>query len=62
MEERKIKLATLALLTPIKEVLNDVVMPASLSDVAEAFLTFDAFEELRIKELYDRRYGYGHCM
>ena len=35
MEERKIKLATLALLTPIKEVLNDVVIPTSLSDVAE---------------------------
>ena len=35
MEERKIKLATLALLTPIKEVLGDVVIPPALSDIAE---------------------------
>lgn len=35
MEERKIKLATLALLTPIKEVLNDVVIPPALSDISE---------------------------
>lgn len=35
MEDRKILLATLALLTPIKEVLNDVVIPTSLFDVTE---------------------------
>ena len=35
MEERKIKLATLALLTPIEEVLNDVVIPPALSDISE---------------------------
>ena len=39
MEERKIKLATLALLTPIKEVLNDVAIPTSLFDISEEYRT-----------------------
>ena len=37
MEERKIRLATIALLTPVKEVLGDVVIPSSLSDVNEEY-------------------------
>lgn len=37
MEERKIKLATIALLTPVKEVLGDVVIPSSLSDANEEY-------------------------
>ena len=36
MEEKKIVIATKALLTPVKEVLCDIVIPPSLSEIAEA--------------------------